>query len=122
MKLLAVVLTAVLGAACTSSQPPRGAAPAPLAGTSPTGAVEWPFEFRWTGAGPATVVRVHVFDDAERPLVGFEARGDHLAAPDALRSTLRAGVRYQWRVARVDENGEEADPSAPTAFEISEIK
>lgn len=118
MRLLAVALAAVLAAACTSSQPQPAAPPAPLAATSPTGAVGWPFEFRWTGAGPATVVRVHVLDDAERPLVGFEARGDHLAAPDALRSTLRAGVRYQWRVARVDENGEEADASAPMVFEI----
>jgi hypothetical protein len=80
--------------------------------------VEWPFEFRWKGAAPSTVVRLHIVDEAERPLTGLEVRGDHLSAPAELKSTLRAGVRYQWRVARVDENGDETDASPLTTFEI----
>ena len=87
---------------------------------APSGPVTWPFEFRWKGAGPKTLVRIHVVDEAERPLAGLEGRGDHLAAPDGLKSTLRAGLRYQWRVARVDENGEEVGASALTAFTIEQ--
>jgi hypothetical protein len=120
VRLLAAALAATLVAACASSPGPAAAPPQPLAATSPSGPVDWPFEFRWTGASAATVVRLHILDEAERPLVGLEARGDHLPAPDGLKSTLRAGVRYQWRVARVDENGEEADASPLTAFTLKQ--
>ena len=120
MKLLAVTLAAALAISCASSQPPPATPSTPLEGVSPNGAVAWPFEFRWKGAGPETVVRIHVVDEAERSLAGFEGRGDHLAAPAGLKSMLRAGLRYQWRVARVDENGEEVGASALTAFELKD--
>jgi len=124
VKLIAVTLAASLAISCASSQPPPAPPPAPpsgpLEGVAPSGAVAWPFEFRWKGAGAQTVVLVHVLDEAERPLAGFEGRGDHLPAPDSLKAMLRAGLRYQWRVARVDENGEEVGASALTAFSIKQ--
>ena len=49
---------------------------------------------------------------------GFEARGTSKDAPPELRSILDAGTQYQWRVARVDANGEEVDPSAMKAFSL----
>ena len=119
MKLLAVPLAAAhIVVGCASSQPPPASPRAPLEGTAPSGPVSWPFEFRWKGASPTTVVRLVIVDDAERPLKGLEGRGDHLAAPDSLKSMLRAGVRYQWRVARVDDNGDEVDASALVAFTL----
>ena len=120
MKLLPITLAAALAISCASSQPPPATPSTPLEGVAPNGAVAWPFEFRWKGAGPETVVRIHVMDEAERPLAGFEGRGDHLSAPDSLKSMLRAGQRYQWQVARVDENGEEVGASALTAFELKD--
>lgn len=120
MRLLPVTLAAALAISCASSQPPPATPSTPLEGVAPNGAVTWPFEFRWKGAGPETVVRIHVMDEAERPLAGFEGRGDHLPAPDGLKSMLRAGLRYQWRVARVDENGEEVGASSLTAFTLKQ--
>ena len=70
---------------------PRSACRAAGRRRVPTARSTWPFEFRWKGAGPDNVVRIHVLDEAERPLAGFEGRGDHLAAPDSLKSMLRAG-------------------------------
>jgi hypothetical protein len=61
---------------------------------------------------------VHVLDDAERPIFGIEARGDHVAAPRSLKAQLQPGVSYQWRVARVDDNGEEADASELITFKV----
>ena len=120
MRLIAVTLAGALALSCASSQPPPAAPAAALEGVAPSGPVTWPFEFRWKGAGPETVVRIHVVDEAERPLAGFEGRGDHLAPPAGLKSMLRAGLRYQWRVARVDENGEEVGASSLTAFTIKQ--
>jgi hypothetical protein len=120
VRLIAVTLATALGISCASSQPPAAAPQAPLEGIAPSGQVSWPFEFRWKGASPATVVRIHVLDEAERPLAGFEGRGDRLAAPKDLKGMLRAGLRYQWSVARVDENGEEVGASVLTAFSIKQ--
>lgn len=120
MKRLAVALATVLAAGCSSSAPPAAGPPAArLVASTPSGAVAWPLEFKWTGASASDVVHVHVADDAERPLEMFETRGDHLRAPEKLKSLLRPGTRYQWRVARLDANGQEADGSAPTVFEIT---
>jgi hypothetical protein len=120
VKLFPVTLAAALAISCASSQPPPAPPSAPLEGVAPSGAVAWPFEFRWNGAGPKTVVRIQVLDEAERPLAGFEGRGDHLPAPDGLKSILRPGVRYQWKVVRVDENGDETDASPLTAFTLKQ--
>ena len=84
----------------------------------PRAPVTWPLVFRWEGAAPSDVVRVHIFDDAERPIFGMEVRGSSLDAPKSLRSQLFPGARYQWRVARVDENGDECDASELTAFQL----
>ena len=120
MRLPTVTLVAALGVACASGQQAPAAPPAPLEAVAPSGVVSWPFEFRWTGASPSTVVRIHVVDEAERPLTRLEGRGEQLPAPAGLKSMLRAGVRYQWRVARVNGDGEEAGASALTAFELKE--
>jgi hypothetical protein len=120
VRLLPVTLAAALAISCASSQPPPATPSTPLEGVAPNGAVTWPFEFRWKGAGPKTVVRIQVVDEAERPLAGLEGRGDHLAAPDSLKSMLRPGLRYQWRVTRVDDNGEEVGASALTAFTVEQ--
>jgi hypothetical protein len=64
------------------------------------------------------VVRVRVFDEAERQVFGMEARGTSRAAPDELRPLLEPGHTYVWRVARVDENGEEAGASDLTPFSV----
>jgi hypothetical protein len=120
VKLVAGVALLLL-AGCSASSP---AARAPDSGmrqlraTSPTGAVSWPLVFRWEGAASADVVRVHVLDEAERPIFGMEVRGSSAAAPKSLRSQLMPGARYQWRVARVDENGDESDASELTAFQV----
>lgn len=120
MRLISLTLAAALAFACSSSQSRPATPSAPLEALAPSGPVTWPFDFRWKGADTKTVVRVYVVDEAERPLAGFEGRGDHLPAPQNLKSMLRAGLRYQWRVARVDENGEEVGASALTAFELKE--
>ena len=64
------------------------------------------------------MVRVRIFDEAERQVYGIEARGNQAQAPDELRQLLKTGTPYQWRVARVDENGQEVDQSDLTAFSI----
>jgi hypothetical protein len=120
VKLIAVMAAAALTLSCAPSQPPPAPPSAQLEGVGPSGPVTWPFEFRWKGARPTTVVRIQVLDEAERPLAGLEGRGDHLPAPNSLKPVLRAGVRYQWRVMRVDENGEEVGASALTTFELKE--
>ncbi len=118
MKRLAAVALAALAittAACGAG-PRQAAATAPLRAEQPADAVDWPIEFRWSGASSDAVVRLHVMDDAERPVASLEVRGTSKTAPESLRALLRPGVRYQWRVARVDENGEEANASAPVTF------
>jgi hypothetical protein len=120
VKLIAVTVAAALALSCAPSQPAPAPPSAPLEGVAPNGPVTWPFEFRWKGAGPKTVVRIQVVDEAERPLAGLDGRGDHLAAPDSLKSMLRPGLRYQWRVTRVDDNGEEVGASALTAFTVEQ--
>ena len=105
-----VRLLAVLGilalAGCSSGSPSAKSADSgmrQLRGTSPSGSTSWPLVFRWEGTGGTEVVRVHVFDEAERPIVGIEARGGFVAAPQSLSTQLMPGARYQWRVARVNE-------------------
>ena len=61
------------------------------------------------GRGPGKrVVRSSVVDEAERPLAGFEGRGDHLSAPDGLKTMLRPGC-VQWR-SRVDGTARKSAP------------
>jgi len=85
---------------------------------APSGATVWPFSFTWRGATPDAVARVRVFDEAERVVYGIEARGNQAVAPDDLRRLLKAGAPYLWRVARVDENGQEVDQSDLTTFSL----
>ena len=65
----------------------------------------------WSGCGSST-----------RPSgSGLRHRGARRArrqAPDELRRLLKTGTPYLWRVARVDENGQEVDQSELTAFSI----
>ena len=120
MKLLAVLGMLAL-AGCSSGVPSAKSADSgmrQLRGTSPSGSTSWPLVFRWEGTGRSEVVRVHVLDEAERPIFGMEARGDFMAAPQSLKTQLMAGARYQWRVARVDENGDESDASDLTPFQL----
>jgi hypothetical protein len=116
---LAALLLGLAAAAC--SPPPSAPPPSsgPLTALAPKGDVALPFVFRWDGAGPSTVVHVRVYDDAERPLYLIEARGSEAPAPKDLRGLLRPGQDYQWKVMRVDENGEEADASPPVTFAVS---
>ncbi len=120
-----VKLLAVLGmlalAGCSSGVPPAKSADSgmrQLRGTSPSGSTSWPVVFRWEGTGGTEVVRVHVLDEAERPIFGIEARGGFVAAPQSLKAQLMPGARYQWRVARVNENGDESDASELTPFQL----
>jgi hypothetical protein len=120
-----VKLLAVLGmlalAGCSPGVPsakPADSGMRQLRGTSPSGSTAWPLVFRWEGTGRTEVVRVHVLDDAERPIFGIEARGDSVAAPGSLKTQLLPRARYQWRVARVNENGDESDASELTAFQL----
>jgi hypothetical protein len=120
VKLVAVVgLLMLVG--CSASTPaarPADSGMRQLRATTPSGAVSWPLVFRWEGAAPSDVVRVHILDDAERPIFGMEVRGSSAEAPKSLRSQLLPGAPYQWRVARVDENGDESDASELTAFKL----
>ena len=116
---LAAILTLCVFAAGCSSAPPPPARPAgPLRAVQPAGPTSWPLTFTWTGAAADGLVRVRVFDDAERQIYGIEARGNQVEAPADLRRSLDPGKTYQWRVARVDENGAEVDESALTAFSL----
>jgi len=113
------LLAMALAAGCSRAQPPAAVAPAgPLHAVSPAGVTGWPFAFTWRGASAASVVRVRIFDEAERQVYGIEARGNQALAPDDLRRLLKTGAPYLWRVARVDENGQEVDQSDLTAFSI----
>ena len=92
--------------------------PGPLQAVSPRGEAGWPPTFSWSGVGDDAVVRVRVFDEAERQVFGMEARGTERVAPAELRKLLEPGETYLWRVARVDENGEEVGASELTPFSI----
>jgi hypothetical protein len=85
---------------------------------APAGVTPWPFSFTWRGGSADTVVRVRIFDEAERAIYGIEARGTETPAPEILRRLLTPGSPYLWRVARVDENGDEVDQSDLTAFSV----
>jgi len=112
-------LAAVLAASCSTAQPPPAVAQAgPLEAVSPAGATGWPFLFTWRGAAAGAVVRVRIFDEAERAVYGIDARGTQAPAPDDLRRLLKSGSTYLWRVARIDENGQEVDQSELTAFSL----
>jgi hypothetical protein len=118
---LATVAALLMLAGCSATTPAARSADSgmrQLRATSPSGAVSWPVVFRWDGGAPSDVVRVHIFDEAERPIFGMEVRGSSAEAPKALRSKLSPGARYQWRVARVDENGDESDASELTVFQV----
>ena len=113
------VLAMVLAAGCSSTQPPAAVGHAgPLQALSPAGPTGWPFEFTWRGGTPDAVVRVRIFDEAERAIYGIDARGTRATAPDELRRLLKSGSPYLWRVARLDENGQEVDQSDLTAFSV----
>lgn len=92
--------------------------PGPLQAVAPRGEASWPPTFSWSGVGNDAVVRVRVFDEAERQVFGMEARGTSRVAPGDLRALLEPGRTYLWRVARVDENGEEAGASELTPFSV----
>lgn len=98
----------------TSGERPTGT----LEAVSPRGAADWPPTFTWSGVPEDGVVRVRVFDEAERQLFGMEARGTSKGAPTELRPLLAPGRTYLWRVARVDENGEETGASELTPFTV----
>lgn len=116
---LSLAILCSVAAGCSSAPPPGAAAASgPLRPVSPAGPTTWPFAFAWEGAGEGSVVRVRVFDTAERLVYGLEARGASAQAPNALRPLLQAGATYQWRVARVDENGDESGQSALIAFSL----
>ncbi len=107
-----------LAAGCSGGTPPATpAAAAPLVAVAPRDAVSWPFTFSWNGASPDAVVRVRVFDEAERAVLEFEARGTSVAAPKGL-SKLQPSATYLWRVARIDANGQEAGSSELTSFSL----
>ena len=117
--LLCGLLAMALAVGCSRAQPPAAVAPAgSLQAAAPAGATGWPFAFTWRGASADTGVRVRIFDEAERQVYGLEARGNQAQAPDELRQLLKTGTPYQWRVARVDENGQEVDQSDLTAFSV----
>jgi hypothetical protein len=107
-----------LTAGCSAAQPPAVVAPAPLRAVAPAGQTAWPFAFIWHGAATDTVVRVRIFDEAERAVYGIEARGAQAPAPDELRRLLKVGAPYLWQVSRVDQNGQEVDQSDLTAFSV----
>jgi hypothetical protein len=119
MRLAAASLASVLAGGCSGGPPPATpAAVAPLVTLAPRDAVSWPFTFSWNGASPDAVVRVRVFDEAERAVLEFEARGTSVAAPKGLRSKLQPSATYLWRVARIDANGQEAGTSELTSFSL----
>jgi hypothetical protein len=108
-----------LAAGCSTAEPPAAVRQTgPLTTVSPAGPTGWPFLFSWRGATADAVVRVRIFDEAERAVYGIDARGTQVQAPDGLRGVLETGARYQWRVARIDENGQEVDQSELTAFSV----
>ena len=117
--LRAVLFLNLLAAGCSPASPPAAAPHSgPLQAVQPTGPTPWPITFTWSVAEADGLVRVRVYDEAERQIYGIEARGNTVAAPDDLRRSLDTGKSYLWRVARVDENGAEVDESALTAFSL----
>ena len=112
------ILCAGLLAACSAPPPSLDPAAKTLQAVSPRGAADWPPTFTWSGGAEDGVVRVRIFDEAERQVFGMEARGASKVAPDGLRPLLEPGRSYLWRVARVDENGEEAGASELTPFSL----
>ena len=109
----------VLAVGCSRAQPPAAAVQeGPLQAVSPSGPTALPLSFSWRGASADSVVRVRIFDEAERPIYGIEARGNQVPAPGDLQQQLKAGTPYLWRVARVDENGQEVDQSDLTSFSV----
>jgi hypothetical protein len=118
VRLPALVVTALAVSSCSPSVPPAAAPLTPLVASSPRGEVAWPIEFTWTGGSPADIVRVRIVDGAEREILTIETRGDHVPAPDGLKASLRPGVRYQWQVARIGADGQDAGASALTTFEV----
>lgn len=114
------LLAMVLAAGCSSAQPPPAVAQAggPLQAVSPAGLTGWPLEFTWRGSTPDAVVRLRIFDEAERAVYGIDVRGTRAPAPDDLRRLLKSGSPYLWRVARLDENGQEVDQSELTSFSV----
>jgi hypothetical protein len=114
-----VVMAIVVGAGCSTPQPPAAVPQAgPLTAVSPAGPTGWPFSFTWRGTTADAVVRVRIFDEAERAVYGIDARGTQAPAPDDLHRALKSGSPYLWRVARIDENGQEVDQSELTAFSV----
>ena len=111
----------VLAGGCGhDATPATGVALPQLTAVSPDGRVTWPFVFRWRGASADTVVRIRVMDDAERAVYGIEARGHQVTAPAPLKGLLEEGQRYQWRVSRVNENGDEAGTSELAVFTVEQ--
>jgi hypothetical protein len=115
---LRVGLALLLASACSPPAPRQSTPAGPLRAIAPAGPTDWPVTFTWAGAAPDAVVRVRVFDEAERVVYGMEARGTSVRAPSDLEPLLERGAPYQWRVARLDENGEETDQSEMTAFTV----
>lgn len=74
--------------------------------------------FSWAGVADDAVVRLRIYDEAERPLYGMEARGLSKQAPQELRALLEPATPYQWQVARVDADGEDTDHSPMTPFSV----
>lgn len=112
-------LAMVLVAGCSRAQPPPAVVQdGPLQAVSPSGPTALPLSFTWRGASDEAVVRVRIFDEAERAIYGIEARGSQVPAPGDLQRQLKAGTPYLWRVARVDENGQEVDQSELTSFSV----
>jgi hypothetical protein len=104
--------------ACSAPAAPPAQPKGALRALAPSGTTSWPFEFRWEGVRADSIVRIAVTDEAERLLHEIEARGDRAPAPDALRRLLTPGTTYFWRVARLDENGQESDASELTRFRV----
>ena len=110
---------ALLAGGCSPGPATTAVESGRLTAAEPSGRVSWPFTFQWTGADASTVVVLRVYDDAERHLYGLQARGTEIAAPRGLRPLLHEGLRYQWNVARLDENGVESGASAMQTFELA---
>jgi hypothetical protein len=117
--LMAVLMSYLLAAGCSPASPPAASRHSgALQAVQPKGSTPWPITFTWSGAEADGLVRVRVYDEAERQIYGIEARGNTVAAPDDLRRSLDTGKSYLWRVARVDENGAEVDESSLTTFTL----